>query len=79
MANINRYRVNMDEDVQITTGKKIIALRVFAGMTQAQLSQKTGIPQSNISRIESGGYNPTIKSLKKIAEGLGKKLDIDFI
>ena len=78
MPVVNRQAFTPDEDPQITVGRKIVALRVFAGMTQAQLAQKTGIPQSNISRIESGKYNPTIKSLRKIAAGLDKKLDIDF-
>ena len=48
-------------------------------MTQKELSEKTGIRQSNISRIENGNCSPTVETLEKIAEGLGKKLEIRFV
>ena len=38
----------------------------------------TGIQQSNISRLESGNYNPTINFLKRIAKALGKELYVEF-
>ena len=47
-------------------------------MTQKELAEKTGIRQSNISRIESGTSSPTIDTLSRIAAGLGKKLVIEF-
>ena len=46
--------------------------------TKEQLSKKSGIPQSFISLIENGKANPSIKVLKKLAEGLGMRLIIDF-
>jgi len=48
-------------------------------MTQKELAEKTGIRQSNISRIENGSASPTIDTLARIAAGLGKQLKIDFV
>ncbi|OOO00672.1 MAG: transcriptional regulator [Epulopiscium sp. Nele67-Bin004] len=58
--------------------RAIIQARTEQDLTQKQLSEKTGIQQSHISRLESGNYNPTIKFLQRIAEGLGKELHIEF-
>ena len=40
---------------------QIIQFRIEQNITQQQLAEKTGIKQSNISRLESGQYNPSIK------------------
>lgn len=58
--------------------KLIIRTRNEAGMTQKDLAERTGIRQSNISRIESGSSSPRIDTLRKIAEGLGKQLVVQF-
>ncbi|MCL2717689.1 MAG: helix-turn-helix transcriptional regulator [Lachnospiraceae bacterium] len=58
--------------------KAMIGARIEQNMTQKQLAKKTGIRQSNISRIESGNCSPTIATLQKIAAGLGKSLHIEF-
>lgn len=49
-----------------------------AGMTQKELSQKTGIYQADISKIERGIGNPSISTLQRLAEGIGMKLKIEF-
>lgn len=43
------------------------------------LSETTGIAQSDISKIESGSGNPTIKILKRLADGLGMSLKVEFV
>ena len=48
-------------------------------MTQKELAERTGIRQSNISRIESGVTSPTVTTLARLAAGLGKKLKIEFV
>jgi len=58
--------------------KAIITARIEQNMTQQELSKKTGIRQSNISRIENGNCSPTIATLQLIANGMGKKLHIEF-
>lgn len=59
--------------------RAVIAARLESHMTQKELAEKTGIRQSNISRIESGASSPTIETLARIAAGMGKHLKIDFI
>lgn len=58
--------------------RAMIAARLDSNMTQKELAEKTGIRQSNISRIESGTCSPTIETLSRIAAGLGKRLKIEF-
>ena len=58
--------------------KAIIAARMEQNLTQKELAQKTGIRQSNISRIETGNCSPTVATLQQIADGVGKTLHIEF-
>lgn len=57
----------------------MIDARKNTGITQKQLAEKTGINQADISRLENGNANPSIRTLKKLAEGLGMKLKIEFV
>lgn len=58
--------------------REMIRARREAGLTQKELAERTGIQQSNISRIENGNGNPSLSTLNKLAQGLGKKLVISF-
>ena len=58
--------------------KAIIAARIEQNLTQKELAERTGIRQSNISRIENGNCSPTIATLQQIADGVGKTLHIEF-
>ena len=51
--------------------RMIIAKRLKAGLTQAQLAKKLGTRQSAISRLEHGSYNPSLAFLAKLAKALG--------
>ena len=55
---------------------QIIGARAEQGITQAQLAERVGTKQTNISRLERGEGNPTLEFMQKIATGLGKKLVI---
>ncbi len=57
---------------------QIIKARDEQGITQAQLAERTGIRQSNISRLEGGNYNPSLEFLTRIAKGLGMELHIEL-
>ena len=59
--------------------QSMIKARLETGITQKELSTRTGIQQSNISRIEQGEYNPSINTLQRLADGMGKKLHIEFV
>lgn len=60
-------------------GKIITNARKNSGLTQKELSQKSGIAQSEISKIENGKKGVTIDTLEKLSHGMGKKLVINFI
>ena len=45
-------------------------------ITQAELAKRVGTQKSNISRLESGNYNPSLDFLTKIAESLGEKISV---
>ena len=51
-------------------GKKVKAIRISKGITQAQLSEMTGIQRPNLSRLENAKTNPNIETLSKIAIAL---------
>ncbi|MEW4412076.1 helix-turn-helix transcriptional regulator [Clostridium sp. AN503] len=57
---------------------RIIEVRKEQNMTQEQLARKIGTQKSNISRLESGNYNPSLDFLIKVASGLGKNLTVEL-
>ncbi len=57
---------------------QIIKARNEQGITQADLALRAGTKQSNISRLESGSYNPSLGFLVKVAQSLGKEIHIEF-
>ena len=58
--------------------RSLIDARIRQNLTQKELSERSGIRQSNISRIESGAASPTVATLQALARGMGKKLKISF-
>lgn len=59
--------------------EKVIQARMEAGLTQTELAKRIGTRQANISRLESGTYNPSIELLMKVAEATGKRLEVNFV
>ena len=57
----------------------LLKARNEQNLTQLDLAKRTGIRQSNISRIEKGQTLPSIRTLNRIAHGLGKELQIKFV
>lgn len=57
---------------------QIISARKEQNMTQAELAKRVGTQKSNISRLESGNYNPSLDFLVKVAESLGKTLSVQL-
>lgn len=49
---------------------QLIELREKHGLTQAQLAERCGVDQGDISRIERGATSPTARTLQRIAEAL---------
>lgn len=54
--------------------KRIKEARIAAGMTQDELAEKTGLPQSHICRLERGAHSPSHKTLERLANALGVPL-----
>ena len=69
---------NTDYDILGEIRDQIINAREDANLTQKELASLSGLTQSNISNIENGNNRPTITTLKKIADALGKRLVIDL-
>ena len=57
----------------------MIDARRSSGMTQKQLSEITGIAQSDISKLENGSSNPSIRTLQRLASGMGITLKVEFV
>ena len=74
--NINK--TDSKNEIYTDLCKMIINERKEQNITQKQLAEKTGLSQSNISNIEKGSTHPTIETLIKIADALGKRLNISF-
>ena len=55
-------------------GNRIKVLRLEKGISQQELAAMINYEKSNMSRLESGGTNPTILTLDKIATALGLEL-----
>lgn len=54
-------------------------VRKELGISQKELSKKTNIPQASISKFENGHNVPSLQILQRLADGLGKRLIIDFV
>lgn len=53
--------------------------RIAQNLTQKELAERTGINQADISKLENGTRNPSLKMLKRLAAGMGMQLKIEFI
>jgi len=57
----------------------IINARRNAGLTQSQLSERSGLAQSDISKLESGNANPSLNTLKRLAAATNTTLKVEFL
>ena len=64
---------------EFTIIQAIIDARKNSGLTQKELSEKSGIPQADISRMENGNANPSLKTLRRLAKGMGMNLVLKFV
>ena len=59
--------------------RAIVNARTSQNLTQIELAKRTGINQADISKLENGTRNPSVNQLKRLAEGMGMSLKIEFI
>ena len=57
----------------------MLKARKESGLTQKQLSERTGIAQTDISKLERGNANPSLRTLQRLAAGMGMKVKIEFV
>ena len=58
--------------------RAIVEARTSQNLTQKELSERTGIAQTEISKLEKGTRNPSVKLLQRLADGMGMVLNISF-
>lgn len=59
--------------------RAMIDYRIAQNLTQKELAERTGINQADISKLENGTRNPSLKMLKRLAAGMGMALKIEFV
>ncbi|MCM1047876.1 MAG: helix-turn-helix transcriptional regulator [Clostridiales bacterium] len=59
--------------------RAMIDARISQNLTQKELAKRTGINQADISKLENGTRNPSLKLLKRLAEGMGMTLKLEFV
>ncbi len=64
---------------QWDAAQALIDARRRSGLTQQLLAERSGIRQSVISRLERGNGNPSVRTLQRLAEGMGMKLALTFV
>lgn len=60
----------LEDLLQIKVGKRIQQIRIEKKLSQQDLAAKCNFEKSNMSRLESGGVNPTLSTLEKVANAL---------
>ncbi len=60
-------------------GYQIARLRIFRGLSQAQLAEMVGTRQPSIARLENGSSLPSLTFLQKIATALNAKIEVRLV
>lgn len=87
MSDLDRYLAEQMKDpefaaeyealeAQYAFARQVIAARIEAGITQAELAKRVGTSQANISKLEHGTLNPSFDMARRVAAGLGKRLNV---
>jgi ribosome-binding protein aMBF1 (putative translation factor) len=63
---------------EYAVARAVIAARIKAGLSQEQLAQRMNTQQSFIARLESGRALPSIRTMQKLAEATGTRLELQF-
>lgn len=69
------------EDIQpeMDVIRAMVNARISQNLTQKELAERTGIDQADISKLENGTRNPSLKLLKRLADGMGMTLKLEFV
>ena len=75
----NGEKILLDTQQKVTIQRTVDIYKKYRkelGLTQSELGKRAGISQPNITRFESGNYNPSLEFLVKIAGAMGKKVKV---
>lgn len=75
----NREKILLETQQKVTIQRTVDIYKQYRkelGLTQSELGKRAGISQPNITRFESGNYNPSLEFLVKIAGAMGKKVKV---
>ena len=69
------------EDIQpeMDVIRAMVDARISQNLTQKELAERTGINQADISKLENGTRNPSLKLLKRLADGMGMTIKLEFV
>lgn len=90
MKTLNQFKNEQMKDVEfekeyeaiqpeLDVIRAIIDARISQNLTQKELSERTGINQADISKLENGTRNPSVNLLKRLADGMDMALKIEFV
>ena len=90
MFKMTDYILKVDNELEFVIEKKqkevrndvitqYISCRKNLQMTQTDIANILGTKRPNITRFENGTYNPTLDFLVKVAESMGKELEIKLV
>ena len=75
----NGQKILLETQQKVTIQRTVDIYKQYRkelGLTQSELGKRAGISQPNITRFESGNYNPSLEFLVKIAGAMGKKVKV---
>ena len=75
----NGVKILLETQQKVTIQRTVDIYKQYRkelGLTQSELGKRAGISQPNITRFESGNYNPSLEFLVKIAGAMGKKVKV---
>lgn len=72
--------MNLDDfsDLFAQVARELAQARQKQGLTQSDLAKRVGMAQADISKLESGQGNPSLKTLQRVAEGLGLHFELSL-
>jgi transcriptional regulator with XRE-family HTH domain len=63
---------------EFEVARAIIGARQAAGLTQAEMAQRMGTPQSYIARLEAGKTMPNLRTIYRVGEATGTRPEVVF-
>lgn len=74
------FRAEWDAlEPEFQIAKAMLDGRTARNLTQKELAEITGITQSDISKLENGIANPSLRTLERLAAGLGMRIRLEFV